>query len=175
MTQKNILKEDGVIDRMLKVAESSFVFGDWDTDTVRLDFDDTPLEEVKLWSLRASLFFDLEGFLVLQSSMKNYVVKQKGRIFYRFRKGSYLVIFNRPVDWSFNVHIMNWVALESESVNLQKYVRMQCIKETSTVRISAKGKKPIPKIVFRYGLQDKQVKKFLETRRLLLSFLRGRR
>ena len=102
-------------------------------------------------------------------------MKQKGRIFYRFKKGSYLVIFNRPVDWSKNVHVMNWVSLESGNENLQKYVRMQCIKETSTVRISAKGKKPIPKIVFRCGLQDKQVKKFLDNRKFVLNFLRGRR
>lgn len=152
-------------------AKSSLVFGDWDTETVRLDFDDTSLDEVRLWAYRATFFFKLEGFLILESSMKNYVVKQKGRIFYRFRKGSYLVVFNRPVDWSLNVHIMNWVALESGNENLQKYVRMQCIKETSTVRISRKGKKPFPKIVFRYGLQDKQIKQFLDTRRFILNFL----
>lgn len=174
MTQTNILKKiDGVRDRMLKVAELPFVFGDWDTDTVRLDFDDTPLEEVLLWCYRATLFFKLEGFIVLQSSVKNYVVKQNGKFFYRYRKGSYLVVFNRPVDWSKNVHVMNWVSLESGNENLQRYVRMQCIKETSTVRISAKGKKPIPKIVFHYGFQDKQIRKFLETRKLLLSFLRA--
>jgi hypothetical protein len=74
-----------------------------------------------------------------------------------------------------NVRIMNWVALESGNENLQRYVRMQCIKETSTVRISRKGKKPVPKVVFCYGLQDKQVRNFLETRKLLLNFLRGRR
>ena len=147
--------------------------GDWSNDTVRLDCDDMNFPEVLLWCYRALFFFKLEGFLILQSSMKNYVVKQKRRIFYRFQKGSYLVIFNKPVDWSFNVHVMNWLALESGNENLQRYVRMQCIKESSTVRISKKGKKPIPKIVFRYGLQDKQIKKFLETRKLILKFLRG--
>lgn len=152
-------------------ADSSVIWGDWDTDTVRLDFDDTILSEVLLWSYRATFFFKLEGFLILESSMKNYVVKRRGRIFYRFKKGSYLVIFNRPVSWSLNVHIMNWVVLESGNENLQKYVRMQCIKETSTLRISRKGKRPIPKIAFRYGLQDKQIKKFLETRKLVLAFL----
>jgi len=147
--------------------------GDWDTDTVRLDFDDTALAEVLLWSHRATFFFKLEGFIVLESSHKDYIVKQKGRIFYRFTKRSYLVIFNRSVNWSLNVHIMNWIALESNNENLQRYVRMQCIKETSTVRISKKDRKPIPKIVCCYGLQDKQIKKFLETRKLILNFLRG--
>jgi len=50
---------------------------------------------------------------------------------------------------------MNWIALESRNVNLQKYVRMQCIKGTSTVRISSKGNKPAPSIVFRFGAQNK--------------------
>jgi hypothetical protein len=66
---------------------------------------------------------------------------------------------------------MNWVGLESGNLNLQKYVRMQCIKKTSTVRISNKGNKPIPKIVFRFGNQNRQIKKFLETRTFILSFL----
>jgi hypothetical protein len=67
---------------------------------------------------------------------------------------------------------MNWVALESGNVNLQKYVRMQCIKKTSTVRISAKGNKPAPSIVFRYGAQDKMVKEFLANRKFVLSWIR---
>jgi hypothetical protein len=69
---------------------------------------------------------------------------------------------------------MNWVALESGNLNLQSYVRMQCIKETSTVRISRKGRKPVPKVIFSYGVQDKQIKNFLDTRKLVLSLLRKR-
>jgi hypothetical protein len=53
--------------------------------------------------------------------------------------------------WEANVKLMNWVELESGNVNLQRYVRMQCIKQTSIVRFSAKDKKPIPKVVFRFG------------------------
>jgi hypothetical protein len=155
-------------------VNTSVVWGDWDTETVRLDFDNTIPDEVLLWSYRATFFFKLEGFIVLESSHKDYVVKQKRKIFFKFRKGNYLVIFNHPVNWSLNVHIMNWVALESGNENLKKYVIMQDIKETSTVRISGKNKKPIPKILFRYGVQDKQIKKFLETRRLILNFLKKR-
>jgi hypothetical protein len=158
----------------LKADKQSLSFGDFDKETVRLDFDDTALDEVLLWCYRATFFFKLEGFLVLESSHKDYVVKQKRNIFYRFTKRSYLVVFDRSVDWSLNVHIMNWIALESGNESLKKYVIMQCIKETSTVRISKKGKKPIPRIVFRYGSQDKQIRKFLETRKLILNFLRGR-
>jgi hypothetical protein len=86
-----------MLDQKLKV-NTSVVWGDWDAETIRLDWDDTSLDEVRLWSYRATFFFKLEGFIILQSSMKNYVVKRRGRVFYRFRKGSYLVIFNRPVD-----------------------------------------------------------------------------
>lgn len=158
-------------DLKLKADKQSLSFGDFDKETVRLDFDDTSLDEVLLWCYRATFFFKLEGFLVLESSHKDYIVKQKRNIFYRFTKRSYHVVFDSPVNWSRNAHIMNWVALESGNESLQKYVRMQCIKETSTLRISKKDKKPIPKIVFRYGLQDKQIKKFLETRKLILNFL----
>jgi hypothetical protein len=35
------------------------------------------------------------------------------------QKRGYIVIFNRPVEWSLNIHIMNWVALESGNGNLQ--------------------------------------------------------
>lgn len=164
-----------MLDQKSKVKTSSLVWGDWDTDTVRLDFDNTILEEVLYWAYRTNFWFKLEGFIILESSHRDYTAKDKHKTVFRFRKGNYLVIFNKPVEWSFNVHVMNWTALESGNENLKKYVIMQCIKETSTVRISRKRKKPIPKIIFRYGLQDKQIKKFLETRKLILSFLKKKR
>jgi hypothetical protein len=93
-------------------------------------------------------------------------------------RASYLLIFNRPVSWTKNVHIMNWLALEvgleSGNENVRRYVNMQCIKENSTVRISRKDKKSPPKVIFRYGSQDKQIRKFLATRRFLLWFLNRR-
>jgi hypothetical protein len=67
---------------------------------------------------------------------------------------------------------MNWVALESRNEGLQRYVRMQCIKRTSTVRLSHRGKKPSPEVVFRYGSQDGQIRRFLDTRRFVLDALR---
>jgi hypothetical protein len=120
-------------------------------------------------------WFKMEGFIILRSSMKHYVVKEKGKVVYTYKLGSYLVVFDRPVRWKTNVRIMNWVALLSGNPDLQRYVRMQCIKETSTARISVKkGKrvKPIPKVVFRFGRQDRQIKKFLKTRRFILDSLK---
>jgi hypothetical protein len=70
---------------------------------------------------------------------------------------------------------MNWVCLESGNADLQRYVRMQCIKKSSTVRVSGKkGKRdrPVPRIVFRFGKQNMQVKKFLETRKFILDSLK---
>jgi hypothetical protein len=154
-------------------------WGDWEIEIIQCDFDSTTLDEVLYWCFRAFQWFkhdhlgklDLEGFIVLQSSVKKYVLKRKGKV-YGFRKGSYHVVFNAPVSWAKNCHVRAWLALESGNENLRRYAMMQDIKESSTLRISKKGNKPIPKIVFRYGLQDKQVKRFLETRKLILGFLK---
>jgi hypothetical protein len=143
------------------------VWGDWDKETVRLDFDLTPLGEVKLWAYRVCFWFKLQGFIILRSSVKEYVVKKKDRIIYRYLKNSYHVVFNRPVRWETNVKIMNWAGLESGNVDLQRYVRMQCIKGSSTLRVAPKGDKPSPRVVFRYGSQDHQIKCFLKYRRLV--------
>jgi len=71
---------------------------------------------------------------------------------------------------------MNWVALLSGNPDLQRYVRMQCIKRSSTARISEKRSKhkvkPAPKILFRYGEQYRKVKWFLKTRKFILDSLK---
>jgi hypothetical protein len=82
------------------------------------------------------------------------------------------VVFDRPVDWTRNVHIMNWVALESGNENLKRWVTMQCIKETSTLRYSKKGNKPIPKVVFRFGSQNRMIRRLLKLEDLYLNFLK---
>jgi len=151
-------------------------WGDWAKDIVHLDFDDTPYGEVKLWAFRVCQWFKLEGFVILRSSIKQYIVKEKGKIIYEYKLGSYLVVFDHPVRWETNVKIMNWVALLSGNSDLQRYVRMQCIKQSSTARISEKTSKrkvkPIPRIVFRYGEQYRKVKWFLEIRTFLLDSLK---
>ena len=144
------------------------VFGDWDNCTVRLDFDDTPLGEVKLWAFKALMFFKLGGFRIDQSSENVYTVTDdQDREVYKYVKSSYLVVFDRRVSWTVNVHVMNWVALESRNEDLRRYVRMQCIKETSTIRSSNKLEKPPPKFAFRFGSQDGQIEKFLEVRKFI--------
>jgi len=48
---------------------------------------------------------------------------------------------------------------------------MQKIKRTYSLRIGFKGKKKPPKIIYRWGNQDGQIKKFLENRKFILDFL----
>jgi hypothetical protein len=56
---------------------------------------------------------------------------------------------------------MAWAALESHIESLKICVIMQCIKETSTLRISPKGEKPPPRIIMRYGDQEGQIRRFI--------------
>jgi len=113
--------------------------------TVNLDFDDTPFKTVKYWAERAYSWFKLEGFIILKSS-----------------KDHYHVIFDRRVIWRKNVHMMSWIAIESQIGKLKDYVLMQCIKESSTLRVEPKGEKPFPRIVYRYGKQDGEIINFLK-------------
>lgn len=93
--------------------------------------------------------------------MKEYVVKKKGKVVYRYLKCSCLVVFGRPVRWETNVKAINWAGLESGNVHLQKYSCMQDIRGTSTLRISCKDEKPVPRIVFRFCKQNRQLRSFL--------------
>jgi hypothetical protein len=132
------------------------ILGISDVETVMLDFDDTDFEKVKYWALRTMKWFRLGGFLVLKSSEKHYHV-----------------VFNREVSWSENMRIVAWVALQSRNQGLLKWFLMQCIKESSTLRISTKRQKPSPRIVFRYSKEDHQIKHFLKDRDLIRNFARN--
>jgi len=47
---------------------------------------------------------------------------------------------------------------------LQKWLLMQCIKKSSTLRISPKKGKPSPRLVDRYGKQNGEIRNFLQYR-----------
>jgi hypothetical protein len=132
------------------------ILGFTDTETVKLDFDETSFSKVKYWALRTMKWFRLGGFLILKSSEKHYHA-----------------VFNREVSWSENMRIVVWVALQSRNQGLLKWFHMQCIKESSTLRITTKRQKPSPRIIFRYGKEDQQIKHFLEYRNLVKSFARN--
>ncbi len=126
-----------------------FNIGYTDTETVKADFDQMTLKEVKKWANRTVHWYKLGGYIVLQSSEDNYHIE-----------------FNRQVTWTENVKIMAWISLLSNHLMLQKWFLMQCIKEASTIRIGPKGEKPIPRIVERYGRQGDQIEAFLQDRKL---------
>ncbi len=134
-----------------------------DRQTVKDDLDNVTFKMAIYLALRALKWFkhdwlgkvDLEGFLILKSSPNHYHL-----------------VFNAPVSWSKNLHVIAWIAQRVKNRSLNAYVIMQCIKESSTLRIGPKGDKPSPRIVFRYGKQDKQIKNFLEYRRLIQRTIR---
>ena len=131
------------------------IFGLSDDEAVMLDFDNASFETARYWAFRAMRFHKLEGFIILKSSEK-----------------CYHVVFNRSVDWSENMRVVAWVALLSSNKGLQKYQLMQCIKQSSTLRISCKEHKRSPRIIYRYGKQDEQIESFLEYRRMIKRVIR---
>jgi hypothetical protein len=130
------------------------ILGLSDTETIMLDFDDTAFKIVKYWASRVMKWFRLEGYIILKSS-----------------SGCYHVVFNRGVTWSENMRIVAWVALQSHNKGLQKWFLMQCIKQSSTLRVSCKREKGSPRIVFRFGKQDRQIREFVKKRRLIKVLL----
>jgi hypothetical protein len=142
------------VNGLKKKSDTKFVLGYTDTETVKLDFDNTSFRDVKYWAFRAMKWFRLKGFIILESS-----------------ENHYHVVFNRKVSWSENMHRVAWVSLLSHNPMLEKWFLMQAIKEGSTLRVSPKTDKPGPKIVFRYGKQDKQIREFLSYRKLVKKII----
>ena len=131
------------------------ILGYSDTETVKLDFDDVPFKTVKYWASRTMKWFKLGGFVILKSS-----------------KNCYRVVFDRGASWSENMKIVAWVSLLSRIEKLKKWFLMQCIKESSTLRVSPKKEKPSPRIVYRYGKQDKEILSFLRYRKAIKNIIR---
>jgi hypothetical protein len=137
------------LSQSIKVVRPTLAYDD--KQTVKLDFDGTPLKTVKFWCFRTMQFFKLQGFIILQSS-----------------KNNYHAVFDRSVSWSRNLHIIAWVAQQSKHKKLTGWLLFQCIKESSTLRVGRKGRKGVPKIVFRYGTQNNEIKTFLQYRKSLI-------
>jgi hypothetical protein len=142
--------EIGLIDQILKADP---ILGFTDHITVKLDLDEMSFKLVMYWAMFVLEKFRLEGFIILKSS-----------------KNCYHVVFDRYVTWEENLSIVGWVAILSKSVYLLSYLAMQCIKMSSTLRVAAKGNKPSPRIVYRFGSQDNAIKDSLEYRQLTKRF-----
>ena len=135
---------------MRRTSSHNAILGVSDEETVKLDFDQTPFSRVKYWALKALKRFKLQGFIILKSS-----------------KNCYHVIFDRALSWTENMSIVAWVALLSHNEGLRRYLIMQCIKKCSTVRVSSKGEKASPRIVYRCGNQSENIREFLKNRQLI--------
>ena len=130
-------------------------FGLTEDEAVMIDFDDSSFKTVLYWAKTTMKYHHLEGFIILKSS-----------------KNSFHVVFNRSVSWSENMRIVAWVSLLSRNQGTQKYHLMQCIKQSSTLRVSNKKQKSAPRIVYRHGKQDDQIQSFLDYRKLIKRILR---
>jgi hypothetical protein len=147
-----VLRGSGLTEQL---RQGKPILGYTDTETVKLDFDDIPFKKVNYWAERAMNWFKLGGFIILKSS-----------------KNSYHVLFNRTVSWAENLKVVAWVALQSQNRGLIKWLTMQCIKQSSTVRVSKKKEKQFPRIVFRRGEQDNQISSFLGYRKFIKYLLK---
>jgi len=135
-------------------SSPKFILGYTDTETVMLDFDHMILVKVKYWSRRAMRYFKLGGFLILESS-----------------ENCYHVVYNRKVTWSENMSIVASVTLLSHNQGLRRWQLMQCRKQSASLRVSPKGVKSSPKIVYCEGRQDGQIKGYLEYRNLIMDIM----
>jgi len=133
----------------------SFLTGFSNSETVKLDFDHIAFKIVKNWAFEFLKLFKLRGFIILKSSDKNYHV-----------------LYDRRVSWIENVRIMAWICLRTKHHLLTRWFIMQCIKKSSTLRVSPKGNKSSPRIVLRYGNQDSQVREFKNSKKSIKRMLR---
>ena len=131
-------------------SNRNYITGFTDDETVMLDLDNMSFKQVKYLARRTMEFWELGGFLVLRSSV-----------------GSYHVVFDRPVSWGENLQVVAWVVLDSGSEDLKRWLVMQCRKGSSTLRVSPKGEKPSPRIVYREGSEAIQIGDFLQFRKMI--------
>ena len=129
-----------------------------DRTTVKLDFDGEQFKKVRYWAERALKHFRLGGYVILKSS-----------------RDHYHVLFNKTVSWEENCRAMAWVAVLSGNAGLRKWVLIQLIKGSSTLRVSCKGDKASPRIVFSEGSRDREIAAFKRWRELIKKADRKRR
>lgn len=140
----------------LKAKKCKPILGYSDTATEKLDFDNVSFKNAKYYAFRVCKWFKLKGFIIIKSSPK-----------------CYHVVFDKTVlSWEDNLRIMGWACFVSNfNLGLMRYMAMQAIKKESTLRLGTKGNKACPRIVFRFGSQNNEVKNYLFHRRLVKEIL----
>lgn len=114
-----------------------------------LDLDEVNFSSARDWALFALEKSKLRGFIILKSS-----------------KNCYHVLFDRyvPGEENQSMRARLWAAILLKSVSLLRYLVIQCIKRSSTLRVSPKNENHSPGIVTRngsYGSQEHAIKDFL--------------
>jgi hypothetical protein len=166
--------------RLVKNPYPNVVLGDWDTDVVKVDWDERFLCEVKRFCKILVKRFPVlgGGFIILKSSTKLRKIRNDtfADIAYSYKSPSYHTVFNGVVSKDELESILAWLCLFTKDNGLITWFLLQLIKGTYTLRIGFKGKKKPPKIVYRYPKdgrnQDKQIAKFLENRKFILDSLK---
>lgn len=144
-----------VIGLTKKLNQGKPIMGYTDTATVKLDFDGVPFRSAKYWASRILKKFKLGGFIILKSSERNYHV-----------------VFDRTVSWAENMGTVAWACLQYKNKELLNWFLLQCIKGSSTLRVSPKGGKPSPRVVSRDGKQNSEIRNYLRHRRRIKRILR---
>jgi hypothetical protein len=161
--------------RLAKNPYPNVVLGDWDTDIVKIDWDERFLCEVKRFCKILVKRFPVlgGGFIILRSSVKTRKIRNDvfTDVAYCYKSPSYHTVFNGKVSKDELDSILAWLCLFTKDWNLIIWYLLQQTKKTYTLRIGFKGKKKPPKIVYRWGSQDRQIAKFLENRNFILEFL----
>jgi hypothetical protein len=132
------------------MSKAKSCLGYSDCRTVKLDLDDMPYSRAKEIAILITNLFDLGGYLILKSS-----------------DNCYHVVFNRYVSWTENVAIMGRVSLLllKENPKVMKWFLMQCIKGSSTLRVTPKKDKLAPRVVYKNGKQNRAINNFLKDRK----------
>ena len=131
-----------------------------DNRTVMCDLDNVSFREAKDLAFLTMERFRLEGFIILKSSSKHYHL-----------------VFDKPKRWSSVQKIIASIGINSNNPEVWKWVCMQVRKGFCTLRVSPKplnphGFKPVPRVVYRYGSQNLQIKWFLSMRRCVLRMVK---
>ena len=133
--------------RKIPIIGEEIIIGYTDRETVKLDIDSARYKQVKSAARWLMERYELSDFIILRSSDDNYHV-----------------VFNRTVTWEENMHIIGFASYmlrnERGGKKSMGWVIMQLIKESSTLRISTKGKKPRPRIIYKEGEQDREIATF---------------
>jgi len=118
--------------------------------------------------------YNLDGFIILQSSTTTHIVRNEEltKIVYKYKTKSYHTLFNRKISKDELDSYLAWLCLTVKDLKLIEWYLLQNSnpEQAYTLRCGWKNRKKPPKIVFRYGNQDKGIAEFLDNREYILDF-----